>query len=85
MPMQLIETSISEKSVMMRLANDAAKENATELLEFVVPLEPLMLDERNPLGNPGKRHLASVQRAALRYVQDAIYEEMQRLSALTPR
>jgi hypothetical protein len=85
MPMKLIETTVSETTVHMQLADDAQLEKAVEWLEFEVPIAPLMLDQNNPLGDPAKRHLAIVQRAALRYVRDAIAEESQRLSTLIDR
>ena len=85
MPMKLIETTVSATTVHMQLADLADIEKASEWLEFEVPVAPLMLDQHNPLGDPTKRHLATVQRAALRYVQDAIAEETQRLAALIDR
>ena len=80
--MKLIETTISETTVHMTIADDADPEKAAEWLEFEVPLAPLMLDQHNPLKDPATRHLAVTQRAALRYVRDLIGEETQRLSAL---
>ncbi len=80
--MKLIETTISETTVQMQLANDVDPEKATEWLAFEVPVALLMLDQHNPLRDPATRHLATVQRAALHYVQDAISDEMQRLAAL---
>ena len=39
--MNLIETTVSEKTVHMQFADDANQEKATEWLEFEVPLEGL--------------------------------------------
>jgi hypothetical protein len=85
MAMKLIETTLSETSVHLQLADDADLEKATEWLEFEVPLAPLMIDELNKLGNPATRHLSTIQVAALRYVRDAIVDETQRLARLLDR
>ena len=85
MSMKLVETTFSESTVHMQLADNAELEKATEWVEFEVPVAPLMLDANNPLGDPATRHLATTQRAALLYVREAISEEIRRLSTLIDR
>ena len=82
MPMTVLETKISNDTVVMTLANASSAESATAWIGFGVPVGSLMLDQHNPLGEPASRHLASVQRAALHYVREAISDEIQRLSTL---
>jgi hypothetical protein len=82
MPMQLIDTHISAKSVTMRLANDEPAA-AAELVELMVPVERLMLaDGKTPLGDLRQKRLVTIQLATLHYVRDAIADEIQRLSDL---
>ena len=78
MPMKLIETTISETAIRVRLSDGS--EDPKEWLDFQVPLSPLMSDEINRLGDPAVRPLSIIQRAALLYVQDVIDEEIQRAS-----
>jgi len=83
MPMKLIETTVSEAAVHMQLGDDADPERASEWLEFEVPLAGLVVDaEENPLGDPAKRPLAIIQRAALHHARVAISEEIARLAIL---
>jgi hypothetical protein len=42
--MKLIETTVSETTVHLQLADDADLERATEWFEFEVPLEGLVID-----------------------------------------
>ena len=84
--MKLIETTVSETTVHLQLANDADLERATEWFEFKVPLEGLVIDaEENPLGDPAKRRLATIQRAALHRVLVAVTVEIARLAILSDR
>jgi hypothetical protein len=85
MPLKLTETTISGTSVKMRLEDEDQSREPNLWVEFEVPLSDLMLDANNPLGVPGRRPLAIVQRAALSRVQEAIYQEMKRLSDQLPR
>ena len=86
MPMKLIETTVSETTVLMQLADDADPERATEWFEFEVALQGLVIDtEENPLGDPAKRRLATIQRAALHRVLGAITAEIARLAILADR
>ena len=84
--MKLIETTVSETTVHLQLADDADLERATEWFEFEVPLEGLVIDaEENPLGDPAKRRLATIQRAALHRVLVAVTAEIARLAILADR
>jgi hypothetical protein len=86
MAMTLIDTTISVTTVHMQFANDADPERAMEWLDFQVPLEGLVIDaEENPLGDPTKRRLATIQRAALHRVLGAITAEIARLAILADR
>jgi hypothetical protein len=86
MTMKLIETTVSETSIHMQIADDADPERATEWLEFKVPLGGLVIDaEENPLGDPATRRLAIIQRAALHHARVAISDEIARLAILADR
>src|SRR5205823_911958 len=84
MPLAIIETTISDSTIRMRLADNADPSAATEWVEFVVPLAPLTLPtvggQDVPLGPAEDRRLATIRLAALRYVRDAIGAETQRLA-----
>ena len=86
MPMQLIETTISDESIMMRLANNPDRDKATEWLTFSVPARLAFESAQGPIRLPFEiERVAVVQQAVLRYVREAIAAETQRLSALLNR
>jgi hypothetical protein len=81
--MEHVATTIFEDAIYMRYADSPDPDEATTWVEFQVPLEPLTLPYPNgdvPLGDPQSRYLASIRQAALRYVQDVIADETQRLA-----
>jgi len=85
MSIRIIETSISETHVRMRLADDRDREKSSESIDFVVEIGPRLTLPGGgdiPLGDHHTRQLASIQLAALRYVRDVIGGETQRLSSL---
>lgn len=74
----LIKTTISATAIRMRYADHANSKEATEWIDFQVPLEPLMTPDSGgayPLGDPELRFLG----AALRNVRELIGAEIQRL------
>jgi hypothetical protein len=79
--MRLIETTITVDTLRMRFSGDVTLENSTESLTFEVPIATLLVGENNPLGDPGARSLAVIQRAALHHVRVVVTDEMQRLAA----
>jgi hypothetical protein len=83
MPMKLIETTVSETTVHMQLADDNDPEKAAEWLELEMPVSKLkMADGQTPMGDPTTKRLVTIQLATLHVAQDAIGEEIQRLSNL---
>jgi hypothetical protein len=76
--MELIETTISEDSVRMCFANEQEPSKATGWIDFQVPLHGLNspTSANTVLGDPQLRFLEEIQRAALRYVRDAITDEI---------
>ena len=80
--MKLVETTISETAIRMRLADNADPAQAIEWIEFRAPLKPLMFDDQNRLGDPESRYLLATHQAALHRVRDAINAEIQRLTKL---
>lgn len=80
--LQLLLTNVSQNHVRMRYANHADPAQATEWLDFQVPLKSLADPEipQNPLGNVETALVAEVRLAALRYAREAIVAETQRLS-----
>ena len=66
--MKLIETSLTEDFVTIRLADDPDGDEAHEWLELQVPVDVLKLGDvqKHPLGN--------IQAAALRHLRAAIDE-----------
>ena len=79
-------TTVSEKTVRMRLANEADPTQADSWFEFEVPLELLAHPNgRQPLGDPELQFHSEIRLAALRFVRDVIGEETRRLSELAGR
>ena len=81
--MKLIETTVLEKMVRMRYADNVDPVKATQWIDFQVPLALLELPSVNgdhPLGDPESRYLGSIQQAALRYARDLIGAETQALA-----
>jgi hypothetical protein len=79
---QTLETVVTPASVKMVLADQLDREQATHIIEFVVPLAALRESsdrERRALGDPDLEYLLEIRRAALRYVRDAISVEIRRL------
>ena len=69
MPMQLIETKVLATTIQMRLADNPDPTQATEWIEFSVPLGPLTLPSHAgdlALGDPLKRMLGSIQQGVMR-------------------
>ena len=87
MALQHVETTITETSIRMRLANNADDMHVTEWIELFIPTTAqLSLPAVNgdiPLGPLHTRQLGAIQLAVLRYVRDAIGEETQRLASLS--
>jgi hypothetical protein len=85
--MEIRETAIKAGSVKIVLANHTDMMQATERLEFEIPLTGLK-DPRLPehdLGPLEDRHLAKIQVATLRYVRSAITDEAERIGGLLRR
>ena len=87
MAIEIIETVIGQKTIRIRIADSPQQETATETIDLAVTLGPhLSLPSHSgeiPLGNIHTRQLASIQLAALRYVQDVITGETRRLLSLS--
>jgi hypothetical protein len=82
MAISLIKTTISETVIRMRYADHANSKEATEWIDFQVPLEPLMIPDSGGqfrLDDPELRFLGSVHQAALLRVRELISAEIQRL------
>ena len=79
-------TTVSEKTVRMRFANEADPTQADSWFEFEAPLELLKHPNgRSDLGDPELQFLSEIRLAALRYVRDVIGDETRRLSELADR
>ncbi|MGA7384381.1 MAG: hypothetical protein WBW81_06735 [Methylocella sp.] len=79
--MKPIATTISPTFVQMRFADNPDPEQASEWLDFQVPLENLKImdqAEGHAVGNPNNQCLGDIRRAALRYVQALIADEIRR-------
>jgi hypothetical protein len=84
--MKLIETAISETSVWMRYADETNPDDATQWVDFQIPLKNLAHPfGSSPLGDPESSLLAEVRLSALRAVRDVIGGEIQRLTTLAGR
>jgi hypothetical protein len=84
--MKLIETIVSATSVRMRYSNDEDAAQATQWIDFQVPIADLKgPDQHNPLGDIECRYLAEIRLVALRYAREVIGVETQRLSNLAGR
>lgn len=83
----LVATNISAGSVRMRFADHPEPAQATEWLDFQVPLVELddPSDPRRKIGNVETQLIAELRLAALRYVREIVGDETQRLSALAGR
>ena len=80
--MNVVETTISGTGIRMRIADNDNPDEASEWVEFDIPLEPLTVATNSgsqSLGNPGDQYFVVIQEAALRYVRDAIDTEINRL------
>jgi hypothetical protein len=83
MPMTLVETTISETSITMRLSDSSDKEDSKEWAIFEVPTDRNFITAKGPIRLPLEiEPVAVVQAAVLRYVRGAIDAEMARLSNL---
>lgn len=86
MPLQHVETTISETTIRIRYADHHDPAQATQWFAFEVPIGPgLTLPTHSgdiALGAISTRLFASIQLAALRSVRDLIGEETQRLASL---
>jgi len=80
--MKHVETTISETTIRMRLADNADPAQVNEWIEFRVALKPLMFDKDNRLGDPELRYLLATHQAALHRAREAINAEIQRLTNL---
>ena len=81
--MKIVETTILESSIRIRLADHPDHELATHWIELEVPIAGLELPSKpHDLGDPETRLLAEVRLAALRHARDAIGAETQRLASL---
>lgn len=83
--MHLIETTILEKSVRLRLADNFDPAKASEWIDIHVLISNLKGETGKPLDDPQTMRLALVQRAALRYAQDTITDETRSLLAKADR
>jgi hypothetical protein len=83
--MNIVQTTIGETSVQMRLADNADAQAATQWIEFCVPIAELKAPGGSSLGVLEGYYLAELRLAALRYVRDVIGGETQRLSEFAGR
>jgi hypothetical protein len=86
--MKLIAITLTEEFVTLRLADSEDPDEAEEWIEFQVPIDALTLPTASgevSLGDVQKHYLASIQRAALRYAQDALSEAEDSLPELKGR
>lgn len=83
--MELIETTISGTTVSMHYADNTDPEQATQWIEFSVPIASLRATSGSDLGEIDGYYVAQVREAALRYVRDIITAETQRLSTFAGR
>lgn len=77
--MQIVETTILETKIRIRIADQADLDEATQWIEFEIPLAPLKTtDQRGtrPLGNLGEQYLSVIRTAALLYVREIIDAEI---------
>src|SRR5215211_2843343 len=82
-PMKWVETTITENSVHVRLADDADPAKAAHWVDCQMPIAKLVQRSDAPLPNPpGSLPLAAIQAAALRAARASIDEEIARLSSL---
>jgi hypothetical protein len=75
MAMTFNKTTISATAIRMRYADHANTKEATEWIDFQVPLEPLMMPDSGGLlrlDDPELRFLGSVHQAALLHVRELI-------------
>jgi hypothetical protein len=74
MPMTIVpaETTVSNETISMRLADSADK----EWIKFEVRLSNLRTDNGDPVSNPRSLLLGALQRAALSYVREALSYEI---------
>jgi hypothetical protein len=82
--MQHVGTTIFDYAVWMRYADSPNSDEATEWIEFQVPLESLTHPGRpgQPLGEPDRQFVGDLRLAALGYARDAIDEEIRRLQEI---
>jgi hypothetical protein len=84
--MKLIKTTVSETTVRMRFADQSDAAEATQWVDFQVPLGDLRSPKgQEELGDPETRYLAEIRLVALRFVRDAIDAETRRLAGLANR
>jgi hypothetical protein len=79
--LKLIETTIAEKTVRMRLADHQDKQQAREWIEFQVD-PSYVVAGRNLFDQTDDLFLAEARLAALRRAQTAIGDEIHRLARL---
>jgi hypothetical protein len=77
MLMQIVETTITESTVVLRLTEDKGNEWLMVQLKFG------SLEQGGLVGDPKTHPLADVHRAVLRRARDAIDAEIQRLALQT--
>jgi hypothetical protein len=75
--MQIVETTISESTVALRLTEDKSRPQSGEWIAIQLKLGSL--EQAGLVGDPKTQPLADVHRAALRRARDAIDAEIQRL------
>jgi hypothetical protein len=87
MPLQLIETTISGTSILIRYADSPDKAQAKHWIEFCVPLSELIdpATASDPLQPLEGQYFGSIQVAALRYARNALTDETQAISRLEGR
>ena len=83
--MKLVETTVSEDFVRLRLADDASWAKAAEWVDLRAPLQSLRHRRGDPIAPPESQLLLEVQIAALRHAQAAIRTEIGRLEGLVGR
>jgi hypothetical protein len=85
MTLKIVETTVTEETVRVRIANNADPTKATRWVDIQAPVSDLTVGHEAPLGIVKIRRLAAIHQAVLRYARDAIDAEIDALEALDGR
>lgn len=85
MTLKIVETTVTDEAVRVRIANNADPERASLWVDIQAPISDLTVGHDSPLGNPKIRRLAAIHQAALRYARDAVDAEIEVIADLGGR